>query len=177
MAGPRNDPAIGSGPDRFRSGGIDAIGGIRIVIWPPTSQTGTSMTYTLTVTVDRPFADTLSATRECLAGQGFGVLTEIDLQATMKAKLDADIDPQVVLGACRPPLARAALLAEPSVGVLLPCNVVVRYLDDTTTLVEALDPGTMVALTHNEALAPVAREAAARLSTAFAQLDPRPTGP
>lgn len=131
------------------------------------------MTYTLTVTVNRPFAGTLAAVRECLADQGFGVLTEIDLQATMKAKLGADIDPQVILGACRPPLARAALLAEPSVGVLLPCNVVVRYLDDTSTLVEALDPDTMVALTHNDALAPVAREATQRLSAALAQLDPQ----
>lgn len=130
------------------------------------------MTYTLTVTVNRPFADTLAVVRECLADQGFGVLTEIDLQATMKAKLGEDIEPQVILGACRPPLAHAALLAEPSVGVLLPCNVVVRYLDDTTTLVEALDPDTMVALTHNDALAPVAREAAARLSAALAQLAP-----
>jgi uncharacterized protein (DUF302 family) len=130
------------------------------------------MTYTLTVTVNRSFADTLAATRECLAGQGFGVLTEIDLQATMKAKLDEVIDPQVILGACRPPLAHAALQVEPSVGVLLPCNVVVRYLDQATTLVEALDPDTMVALTHNDALAPVAREAAERLSRALAQLDP-----
>jgi uncharacterized protein (DUF302 family) len=125
----------------------------------------------LTVTVDRPFADTLAATRECLAGQGFGVLTEIDLQATIKAKLDEVIDPQVILGACRPPLARAALQVEPSVGVLLPCNVVVRYLDQATTLVEALNPDTMVTLTHNDALAPVAREAAARLSKALALLD------
>lgn len=128
------------------------------------------MSYTLTVTVSRTFTETLAATREALAGQGFGVLTEIDVQATMKAKLDADVDPQVILGACRPPLAYAALRAEPSVGVLLPCNVVVRYLDEATTLVEALDPTTMVTVTHNEALAPMADEATARLSAALASV-------
>lgn len=132
------------------------------------------MSYALAVTIARPFPEVLAATRESLAGQGFGVLTEIDIQATMKAKLDAEVDPQVILGACRPPLAYAALQAEPSVGVLLPCNVVVRYLDDATTLVEALDPQTMVSLTHNDALAPVAAEAATRLEAALAALGTTP---
>ena len=84
------------------------------------------MSYALTTTVRRPFADTLAATRTSLADQGFGILTEIDIQATLKAKLDVDVPPQVILGACRPPLAHAALQVEPSVGLLLPCNVVVR---------------------------------------------------
>ncbi len=116
------------------------------------------MSYALTTTVRRPFVDTLAATREALADQGFGVLTEIDMQATLKAKLDVDVVPQVILGACRPPFAHAALQVEPSVGLLLPCNVVVRALDDDTTVVEAIDPKIIVALTQNDALSPVADE-------------------
>jgi len=130
------------------------------------------MSYAMTVTVNRAFDDALQATRESLLAQGFGVLTEIDIKATMKAKLDVDIPAQVILGACRPPLAFAALQVEPSVGLLLPCNVVVRYLNDDTTVVEALDPKVMVSLTHNEALSLVADEAGRRLAAALAALPP-----
>ena len=125
------------------------------------------MSYALTTTVPRSFTDTLEATRASLGEQGFGVLTEIDIQATLKAKLDVDIPAQVILGACRPPLAFAALQAEPSVGLLLPCNVVVRTMDAQTTVVEALDPKIMVDLTHNEALSLVAEEAGRRLAAAL----------
>ncbi len=128
------------------------------------------MGYALSTTVDQPFDQTLEATRAALADQGFGVLTEIDLAATLKAKIDADIAPQVILGACRPPLAHAAVQAEPSVGLLLPCNVVVRALDDGRTLVEALDPGVMVTLTGNDALADVASDASTRLTAALDSL-------
>ncbi|HEX3004161.1 MAG TPA: DUF302 domain-containing protein [Angustibacter sp.] len=128
------------------------------------------MGYALSTTVERGFDDTLTATREALAEQGFGVLTEIDLKATLKAKLDVDVASQVILGACRPPLAHAALQAEPSVGLLLPCNVVVRSVDESTTLVEALDPQVMVGLTNNTALADVADEAGRRLSAALDSL-------
>ena len=89
----------------------------------------TKVTYALTTTVRQPYERTLAATRAALAEQGFGILTEIDIRATMKAKLDVDVAPQVILGACRPPLAHAALQVEPSVGLLLPCNVVVRAVD------------------------------------------------
>ena len=130
------------------------------------------MSYAMTVTVNRAFDDALQATRESLLAQGFGVLTEIDIKATMKAKLDVDIPAQVILGACRPPLAFAALQVEPSVGLLLPCNVVVRYLNDDTTVVEALDPKVIVSLTHNEALSLVADEAGRRLAAALAALPP-----
>ena len=130
------------------------------------------MSYALTATVHRSFADTLDATRAALAGEGFGVLTEIDIQATLKAKLDVDIPAQVILGACRPPLAHAALQAEPSAGLLLPCNVVVRYLDDQSTVVEALDPKVMVSLTENTALSTVAEEAGRRLAAALDTLAP-----
>ena len=130
------------------------------------------MSYVMTVTVNRAFDDALQATRECLLAQGFGILTEIDLKATMKAKLDVNIPAQVILGACRPPLAFAALQVEPSVGLLLPCNVVVRHLNDDTTVVEALDPKVIVSLTHNEALSLVADEAGRRLAAALAALTP-----
>jgi len=128
------------------------------------------MGYALAVTVERPFVPTLEAVRAALGEQGFGVLTEIDLAATLKAKIGADIPPQVILGACRPPLAHAALQAEPSIGLLLPCNVVVRAVDDTTTLVEAMDPEVMVALTRNDGLVEVAQDAGRRLSAALASL-------
>ena len=128
------------------------------------------MGYALSTTVHHPFAETLEATRAALTEQGFGVLTEIDLAATLKAKIDADIPAQVILGACRPPLAYAAVQAEPSIGLLLPCNVAVRALDDDTTLVEAMDPGLMVELTGNAALADVPTDAAQRLTAALASL-------
>lgn len=128
------------------------------------------MGYALSTTVERGFDETLAATREALGEQGFGVLTEIDLKATLKAKLDVDVAPQVILGACRPPLAHAALQAEPSVGLLLPCNVVVRSVDESTTLVEALDPQVMVGLTDNTALTDVADEAGRRLAAALNSL-------
>jgi len=132
------------------------------------------MSYALTTTVSRPFADTLAATRASLADQGFGILTEIDIQATLKAKLGVDIASQVILGACRPPLAHAALQVEPSVGLLLPCNVVIRALDDDTTVVEALDPKVMVSLTHNDALSSIADEAGQRLAEALKSLSQAP---
>jgi uncharacterized protein (DUF302 family) len=132
------------------------------------------MSYALTTTVRRPFADTLAATRASLVDQGFGILTEIDIQATLKAKLDVDIPPQVILGACRPPLAHAALQVEPSVGLLLPCNIVVRSLDEDTTVVEALDPKVMVSLTENDALSTVANEAGQRLAAALDALTHTP---
>jgi len=114
------------------------------------------MGYALSTTVARPFDETLAATREALAAQGFGVLTEIDMAGTLKKKLDVDIPPQVILGACNPPNAYQAVLAEPSIGVLLPCNVVVRSAGEGSTIVEAIDPATMHELTGNEAIKDVA---------------------
>ena len=132
------------------------------------------MTYALRTTVDQPYAITVTQVRDALAAQGFGVLTEIDLQATMKAKLDADIAPQVILGACRPPLAHAALQAEPSIGLLLPCNVVVRALGKDSTAVEAVDPQTMVTMTDNPALQAVSDDATTRLRVALGSLGGSP---
>ena len=114
------------------------------------------MGYALSTTVNGPFDETLAATREALAAQGFGVLTEIDMAGTLKKELDVDIPPHVILGACNPPNAYKAVQAEPSIGVLLPCNVVVRSAADGTTIVEAIDPATMHELTGNAAMKDVA---------------------
>ena len=132
------------------------------------------MSYAIATTVGQPYATVVSKVRAALADQGFGILTEIDVQATMKAKMDADIAPQVILGACRPPLALAALQAEPSIGLLLPCNVVVRAVDASTTAVEAVDPQTMVSMTDNPALQGVADDAAQRLTAALDSLTADP---
>ena len=131
------------------------------------------MSYALTATLDRPFGAAVDQVRAALAEQGFGVLTEIDLQATLRAKLGVGVPQHVILGACNPPLALAALQAEPSIGLLLPCNVVVRSAADGTTIVEAVDPQTMVALTGNAALQVVADEASRRLTAALADLTDR----
>lgn len=126
----------------------------------------------------RPFAEVLEATRAALAEQGFGILTEIDMAATLRAKLGVELPAQVVLGACNPPLAHRALQAEPSVGLLLPCNVVVRALDEAHTVVETLDPAVMVELTGNPGLDEVAADADARLRAVHAALAaPGPAGP
>lgn len=127
------------------------------------------MTYDRTVRLDRDFTTVVADVREALSAQGFGILTEIDVTATLKAKLDHDMEPYLILGACNPPLAHRALDADRTIGLLLPCNVVVRR-DGDHTLVQALDPQTMVALTGLESLKPVADEAAARLDAALAAL-------
>jgi uncharacterized protein (DUF302 family) len=128
--------------------------------------------YAISATVHGSFDDVLAATRQALADQGFGVLTEIDMRATLKAKLDADIAPQVILGACRPPLAYAALQAEPSIGLLLPCNVVVRAAGGDATLVPVWNPDKMGSVTDNPNLVAVATEARTLLSAALDSLRP-----
>ncbi|MFF3208828.1 DUF302 domain-containing protein [Streptomyces sp. NPDC002962] len=127
------------------------------------------MRYDRTVHLETDFATTVARTRDALAEQGFGILTEIDVTATLKAKLDHDMEDYVILGACNPPLAHRALETDRSIGLLLPCNVVVRREGDRTA-VQALDPTTMFALSEIEALRPVAEEAAHRLDAALASL-------
>ena len=127
--------------------------------------------YTITTTLNQPYAAAVEAVRVALGDQGFGVLTEIDLKATLKDKLDVDIEPQIILGACRPPLAYEAIQAEPSIAAVLPCNVVVRSVDENTTMVEAFDPDTMMGLADNAALNKLAADAKQRLNAAFAALN------
>jgi len=133
------------------------------------------MSYGLTLTLDQPFEPAVAAVRAALADEGFGILTEIDMSATMKTKLDVDMAPQVILGACNPPLAHRALQLEESIGMLLPCNVVVRAVDEGRTRVEALDPHVMVTLTGNDGLEAVADDAASRLSATLRRLESSPT--
>ncbi len=108
-----------------------------------------------------------------LMAEGFGVLTEIDVQATLKAKLGVERPPYLILGACNPPLAHQALEADPSVGALLPCNVVLRE-DGPETIVEAMDPMAALGIAKRAGVRPVAKEAKARLERAIAALEDRP---
>jgi uncharacterized protein (DUF302 family) len=126
--------------------------------------------YGMSVTLATGYADAVERTRAALAEQGFGVLTEIDVAATMKAKLDVDLPPYVILGACNPPLAYRAINAEASIGLLLPCNVVVRTVDEQHTRVEAMDPDVMVKVTGDPELGAVADEAKVKLSAALRAL-------
>lgn len=127
--------------------------------------------YTITTTLNQPYDAAVDAVRAALGDQGFGVLTEIDLKAALKEKLDVEIEPQIILGACRPPLAYEAIQAEPSIAAVLPCNVVVRTVDDYATMVEAFDPDAMMGLADNAALHTVAADAKQRLNAAFAALN------
>jgi uncharacterized protein (DUF302 family) len=102
--------------------------------------------YTIQATCELPFEDTVAAVRAELGKAGFGVITEIDLRATLRQKIGAEIPDEVILGACNPRFAHRAITADPSVAALLPCKVVVRALGDRITLVEAFDPGAMMRL-------------------------------
>jgi len=127
------------------------------------------MSYGTSVTLDLPFAEAAGQVRAALAEQGFGVLTEIDVTATLRARLGEQMEDYLILGACNPPAARQALGIDRSIGLLLPCNVVVRATADGT-LVEALDPQVLVTLTGRPELTHVADEVARRLACALAAL-------
>ncbi|TQF66109.1 DUF302 domain-containing protein [Rhodococcus spelaei] len=123
----------------------------------------------ITTALTTTFDDAVERTRGALQQQGFGVLTEIDMQATLKAKLDEDIERYLILGACNPQLAHRAVGLNRQIGLLLPCNVVVRA-DGDEVVVEAMNPQLMVEVTDDPELAVVADEAATRLRTAIESL-------
>ena len=129
------------------------------------------MTYGTSTTVGLPFDEAVTATRDALAEQGFGVLTEIDMSATLKAKLDVDVPRQVILGACNPPLAHRALQAEPEIGLLLPCNVIVYEDASGQVTVSAVDAEAMMAVVGDSPIiAEVGADARRRLTAAIAAI-------
>ena len=120
--------------------------------------------YGISTDVNLPYEQAVEAIREALAQEGFGVLTEIDIRETLKKKLDVDFRHYIILGACNPPLARQALRAVLDIGLLLPCNVIVRAGDrEGTSVVAAIDPVKQLGVTSNSALEPVVIEVKGRL--------------
>ncbi len=130
------------------------------------------MRYGRTVQLDLSYEEAVPKVKEAFAAQGFGILTEIDVRATLKDKLDQDMEPYLILGACNPQLAHRALELEPDIGLLLPCNVVVRT-EGGKTLIQALDPEVMVTVPGRAELQPIADEAGRRVQSALAALAAR----
>ena len=129
------------------------------------------MTIALSTTVHTSFDQAVQRTREALAQNGFGVLTEIDMKATLKDKLGTDMENYMILGACNPPLAHRAVTVDRQIGLLLPCNVVVRAdPTDQNTVIEAMNPRLLVEVTGEAGLEPVADEVAAKLQAAIDSL-------
>ena len=129
----------------------------------------TRTTYTLSRTTSLPFADAVARVRETLKDEGFGVLTEIDVQATLREKLGEEIEPYLILGACNPPYAHRALGLEPELGALLPCNVVV-YSQDGATRVSAVDPVVQLGIVGRPELEPIAAEIREKVERAVARV-------
>ncbi len=116
------------------------------------------------------YSDAIPMVKEALAAEGFGVLTEIDVRATLKKKIDVDFPNYVILGACNPPLAHQALSAEPAIGLLLPCNVVVASDPNGEVVVSAIDPMKMFSVIDSSGMEPIAMEVRSKLSRALAAL-------
>lgn len=131
------------------------------------------MKYALSIELNLPHDEAVVKVKEAFAAQGFGILTEIDVQATLKAKTGADIEPYLILGACNPQLAQQALEIERQIGLLLPCNVVVRAGDDCT-IVEALDANVIAEIPDRDELVPVAEDAGRRIRAALDSLTHQP---
>jgi uncharacterized protein (DUF302 family) len=122
-----------------------------------------STEYGFRTIIPAPYAQAIPTVVDALNREGFGVLTEIDVQATLKKKLDVDVQPYVILGACNPKLAYRGLQAEPELGLLLPCNVIVYDNGNETSTVSFVDPLQMLGVVDNPALLPIAEEANSRL--------------
>lgn len=121
------------------------------------------MSYYMSKVIPASYDDAVNRTKEALKAEGFGVLTEIDVKATLEKKLDVDFQRYVILGACNPPFAYRALQAETNVGLLLPCNVVVRELDTNSSEVSTIDPVAAMAAIENPELGQVASEVRQKL--------------
>ena len=130
----------------------------------------TDTAYTLSGTTSLDFADAVARVRETLEDEGFGVLTEIDVQVTLKEKLGEDIPPYLILGACNPPYAHRALQLEPELGTLLPCNVAVYTQGDGTTRVSGVDPVAMLGIVGRTDLEPIADEIQEKIERALQKL-------
>lgn len=128
------------------------------------------MSYCISKTVDRPFDDVIADVTARLKEQGFGLLSDIDVQATLKAKIGADIGKYRILGACNPQFAHEALKIESNLGVLLPCNVIVRETADRDVEVASVDPVAAMERTGNPALQPMAEEVRRLLTLAVSQV-------
>ena len=127
--------------------------------------------YALTRKVEgRSFDEVVGAAREALSAEGFGVLTEIDVKATLRKKLDTDFRDYLILGACNPPLAHQALTHEPGIGVLLPCNVVVASDPDGAVVVSAIDPIKMFGVIERDELEPIAKDVKQKLARVLAAI-------
>ncbi len=119
--------------------------------------------YGLKTVVNVPYEEAIARVTEALKGEGFGILTEIDVKATLKKKLDVDFKRYVILGACNPNLAYQGLQTEEDLGLLLPCNVIVYEVDEGSSVVAVLDPNLMVTISGNAALESIGQEARTRL--------------
>jgi uncharacterized protein (DUF302 family) len=129
----------------------------------------TTSGYAIGRKIERPFGDVVDRVRGELKAEGFGVLSEIDVQAALREKLGEEVEPYLILGACNPQLAHRGLQLEPDLGVLLPCNVVVRR-DDGVTYVSAMEPLSALELAGNPELRPIAQEASERLARAIERI-------
>lgn len=141
-----------------------------IVQFPILNSEEYTMAYSMSRTFDRDFDLVRNQVGVALADQGFGIITEIDMQATLKTKLGAELDRYVILGACNPAMAFRALQAEPEVGLLLPCNVLVRATPNGT-VVDFIDPSIMSDLATNPQMQSIAAEVSGKLSIALSSIE------